>query len=170
VPGERRQLAAVMLTDVVGYSALAQRDEPLALQLAREQDQIVRSTITSFSGRAVKSLGAVVLAAFDSALDAVTCALEIQDCVVRRNASSGEVPLALRIGVHQGDLIHHENDVFGDAVNIVARVERFAESGGICVSQQVFDLRRDAKFVDLLERHRAIAELGLGKPHTATLI
>ncbi|MGA8678965.1 MAG: adenylate/guanylate cyclase domain-containing protein [Acidimicrobiales bacterium] len=137
--GDRRQLAAVMLTDMVGYSSLTQRDEKLALELAREQEEIVRPILGAFGGRAVKSLGDGLLVEFASALDAVRCSLEIQSAVKRRNSDCEGEPISLRIGVHLGDVVHRDEDVYGDAVNIVARIEPHADHGGVCVSQQVYD-------------------------------
>jgi TolB-like protein len=129
----------MMLTDMVGYSSLTQRDEKLALELAREQDHIVRATAATFGGRTVKSLGDGVLVEFASALDAVKCALEIQNAIDERNSAAEGEHVALRIGVHLGDVVHRDEDVFGDAVNIVARIEPHADHGGVCVSQQVYD-------------------------------
>jgi adenylate cyclase len=143
VTGERRELAAMMLTDMVGYSSLTQRDERRALELVRELERIVRSGIRSFHGRTVKSLGDGFLAEFRNALDAVSCAIEIQKAVDARNARSNDEPLAIRIGIHLGDVVHREGDIFGDAVNIVARVEPLADPGGVCVSQQVYDQVRN---------------------------
>ena len=128
-----------MLTDMVGYSFLTQRHEKLALDLAHEQDQIVRTISATFGGRTVKSLGDGVLVEFGSALDAVRCALQIQEAVSQRNSTAGGERIALRIGIHLGDVVHRDDDVFGDAVNIVARIEPHADHGGVCISQQVYD-------------------------------
>lgn len=128
-----------MLTDMVGYSRLTQRDEKLALELAHEQDQIVRGIVAYFGGRAVKSLGDGVLAEFASALDAVKCALRVQDAVEERNSTAEGEHIWLRIGLHLGDVEHRDGDVFGDAVNIVARIEPQSDHGGVCVSRQVYD-------------------------------
>jgi adenylate cyclase len=128
-----------MLTDMVGYSKLMHQDEKLALDLAREQDQIVRGTILHFGGRTVKSLGDGVLAEFGSALNAVKCALRVQEAVAERNSTAEGERIWLRIGVHLGDVEHRDGDVFGDAVNIVARIEPESDQGGVCVSRQVYD-------------------------------
>jgi adenylate cyclase len=128
-----------MLTDMVGYSRLTQRDEKLALELAREQDQIVRGIVAYFGGRVVKSLGDGVLAEFASALDAVKSALRVQDAVEERNSTAKGEHIWLRIGLHLGDVEHRDGDVFGDAVNIVARIEPLSDHGGVCVSRQVYD-------------------------------
>jgi adenylate cyclase len=139
VQGDRRRLAAVMLTDMVGFSWLTQRDERLALSLAHEQEQIVRATVAHHGGRVVKSLGDGVLAEFASALNAVKCALRVQEAVEQRNLAANGQPVLLRIGIHLGDVEHRGSDVFGDAVNIVARVEPHSDHGGVCVSRQVYD-------------------------------
>jgi adenylate cyclase len=139
----------MMLTDMVGYSALTQRDEAAALSLVREQEQIVRPLLRKFEGRTVKMLGDGFLAEFSNARAAVECAIEIQGTTHRRNQAGLPEHLELRIGVHLGDVVHRSQDVFGDAVNIVARIEPLADPGGICISQQVYDQVRnvvDARF------------------------
>ena len=128
-----------MLTDMVGYSSLTQRDEKLALDFVREQEDIVRPIVAAFGGRIVKTLGDGLLVEFASALEAVRCALQIQEAIGTRNTEAGGELLLLRIGIHLGDVVHRNNDVFGDAVNIVARIEPHAEHGGVCVSRQVYD-------------------------------
>lgn len=136
---ETRRLAAVMLTDIVGYSALTQRDEALALRLLREHEQIVRPLLGVHGGREVKGLGDGFLIEFDSALEATRCAIAIQKAFHDRNAKPGAAPLELRIGIHLGDVIHRDDDVFGDAVNIAARIQPVADPGGICLSGPVLE-------------------------------
>ncbi len=138
-----RRLAAMMLTDMVGYSALAQRDEGRALEAVQEQERVLRPIFASFGGRPVKSLGDGFLVEFGSALDAVRCAISIQQVMDRRNSSSDGGPIELRIGIHLGDVVHRGKDVFGDAVNIAARIEPLADPGGVSVSQQVYDQVRN---------------------------
>jgi adenylate cyclase len=138
-----RQLAAMMLTDMVGYSALAQRDERLALTLVREQERIVRRALRSYRGRTVKTLGDGFLAEFPNALDAVECAVGIQRALEERNSERRDGTIQLRIGIHLGDVVHRDRDVFGDAVNVVARIEPLADPGGVCLSQPVYDQVRN---------------------------
>lgn len=141
-----------MLTDMVGYSAATQRDERQALTLLREQERIVRPILNSYEGRTVKTLGDGFLVEFSNALDAVTCAVEVQKALHRRNSRSSAERIELRIGVHLGDVVHRSHDIFGDAVNIVSRIEPLADPGGVCVSQQVYDQVRnklDSPFVSL---------------------
>ncbi|MDA4128163.1 MAG: tetratricopeptide repeat protein [Thaumarchaeota archaeon] len=137
--GGQRRLAAIVFTDMVGYSAIAQRDEPLALKLLDTQNELVRSVLKNHQGREVKTIGDAFLLEFESALDAVLCSLEIQNAVSERNQRSPDTErILLRIGIHAGDVIHRDGDVFGDAVNIASRVVSYSEAGSICVSEQVY--------------------------------
>ncbi|MGD9675686.1 MAG: adenylate/guanylate cyclase domain-containing protein [Candidatus Bipolaricaulia bacterium] len=137
---DTRQLAAIMLTDIVGYTALTQVDEALTLALLEEHASLLRPLFAEHSGREIKGTGDGFLVEFPSALEAVRCAIEIQRALHERNSA---VPLdrtiQVRIGVHLGDVVHRGNDIFGDGVNITARIEPLAEPGGICLSRQVYD-------------------------------
>ena len=138
-PIKERRLAAIMFTDMVGFTALAQKDEPRALELLEEQRNLVRSEYPRFKGREIKTMGDAFLLEFSSALDAASCALAIQRSIRKRNRSRGTERFLLRIGIHVGDLVSAGGDIFGDAVNIASRIEPMAEPGGICVTQQVYD-------------------------------
>jgi adenylate cyclase len=133
-----RRLSAIMFTDMVGSTASAQADEASALKLRDEQASLVRPLFGAHHGREIKSLGDGFLAEFDSALSAVQCALDIQRCLHERNSQPGVTPIQLRIGIHLGDVEQRETDIFGDAVNIAARVEPLADPGGVCISEEVF--------------------------------
>jgi adenylate cyclase len=140
VPESQRRLAAIMFTDMVGYSALAQADEAAALAALEEHNQLLRPIFSKFRGREVKTVGDAFLVEFDSALEAVQCALEIQKTLHRHNAASPrERSIRIRIGIHVGDVVQTGGDVLGDAVNIASRIEALAEPGGICLTQQVYD-------------------------------
>jgi len=137
--GERR-LAAVMFTDTVGFTALAQRDEALAMELLNEQRGYLRPIFIKFKGREVKTMGDAFLVEFASSLDAVRCALEIQSSLREANSKRPEDrKILVRIGIHLGDLIHSGTDVAGDAVNVASRIEPLAPPGGICVTQPVYE-------------------------------
>ena len=127
-----------MFTDMVGYSALAQRDDELALELLEEHRRLLREIFPRFHGTEVKTIGDGFLVEFHSALEAAECAIEIQHALSKRNA---DVPLErrieIKIGVHIGDVVHRNGDVYGDGVNIASRIEPLAGAGGICVSMDV---------------------------------
>jgi class 3 adenylate cyclase/tetratricopeptide (TPR) repeat protein len=128
-----------MFTDMVGFSAVTQHDEPLALKLVDEQRSLVRPVFGQFGGREVKTMGDGSLVVFDSALDATECAVEIQRQLFERNRDMAGERIELRVGIHVGDVVHSENDVYGDAVNIASRVEPLAEAGGVCVTGPVYE-------------------------------
>jgi uncharacterized repeat protein (TIGR03803 family) len=137
---EHRKLAAIMFTDMVGYSALSQRNESLALELLEEHRQLLRAVFPKHQGQEIKSTGDGFLVEFASALAAVQCAVEIQQLMRKRNEGrSAERRVLIRVGIHLGDVVRRENDVFGDGVNIAARIEPLAEPGGICVSRAVYE-------------------------------
>ena len=143
-PANVRRLAAIMFTDMVGYTSLAQSNERLALELLEKQRSVLRPVFRAHRGREVKTIGDAFLVEFDSALDATTCAVELQTVLHRYNESvAGERKVRLRVGIHLGDVSHKDRDVLGDAVNIASRIEPLADPEGVCISEQVFDQVRN---------------------------
>src|SRR5437660_3453737 len=135
---EQRKLAAIMFTDMVGYSALAQRNEALAQGLLEEHRALLRSLFPRFNGTEIKTIGDAFLAEFQSALEAAQCAIEIQRTLAKRNHDvPGDRRIEIKIGIHIGDVVHRGGDVYGDGVNIASRIEALAGAGGICVSSDV---------------------------------
>ena len=135
---EQRKLAAIMFTDMVGYSALSQRDEKLAQELLEEHRRLLREIFPRFNGTEIKTIGDAFLVEFGSALEAAQCAIEIQRTLAKRNADiAPDRRIELKIGVHIGDVVHRGGDVYGDGVNIASRIEPVAGPGGICVSMDV---------------------------------
>jgi len=135
---EERKLAAIMFTDMVGYSALAQRDDKVALELLEEHRRLLREIFPRFHGTEIKTIGDAFLVEFGSALEAAQCAIEIQRTLAKRNHDvTSDRRIELKIGIHIGDVVHRDGDVYGDGVNIASRIEQLAGAGGICVSMDV---------------------------------
>jgi TolB-like protein/class 3 adenylate cyclase len=140
-----RRLAAILAADVAGYSRLMGADEEGTLErLKAHRRQLIDPKITEHHGRIVKTTGDGVLAEFASVVDAVRCATEVQRGMIDREPeATDERQIRFRIGVNLGDIIAEGGDIFGDGVNVAARLEALAEPGGICVSGTVRDHIRD---------------------------
>jgi adenylate cyclase len=140
MPDGERRLAAIMYTDMVGYTALGQRSESLSLALVEEQRRLIRPILGRHNGREIKTIGDAFLVEFPSALDAVRCAYDIQRATREFNISFPEEKrIHLRVGLHLGDVVESHGDISGDAVNVASRIEPLAEDGGVCLTRQVFD-------------------------------
>jgi class 3 adenylate cyclase/pimeloyl-ACP methyl ester carboxylesterase len=167
----QRRLAAILAADVVGYSRLMGSDEIGTLtSLKSHRRELIDSAITAHSGRIVKTTGDGMLVEFASVVDAVSCAVNIQRSMVRRNAGIPEDrQIVFRIGINVGDIIIDGDDIFGDGVNIAARLETLCEPGGVCISRTANDQIRDKlslAFADLGEQavkniSRAVGVFGL---------
>src|SRR5208283_4602415 len=148
-----RRLAAVLAADVVGYSRLMGADEAGTLAaLKRHRETIFDPAVAAHNGRVVKLMGDGVIVEFGSVVDAVNCALSVQRAIATIADGSGSRPnIVLRIGINLGDVIIENDDIYGDGVNIAARLEPLAEPGGICVSSIVNESvgnRIDVRFQD----------------------
>jgi len=133
-----RRLAAIMFTDIAGYTALTQTDESGALRLLHEQRELCRPLLEAHQGREVKSMGDGLLIEFPDVLDAVNFGVELLSRVHERNVLEKVRPLLLRVGIHLGDVQSEGTDILGDAVNIASRVEPMADPEGVCVSEPVY--------------------------------
>ncbi len=146
-----RRLAAILAADVVGYSQMMGADEAGTLaDLKRHREIVFNPATARHKGRIVKLMGDGALVEFASVVDAVNCALDIQNAMIAA-AQSGETSIKLRIGINLGDVIIEGEDIYGEGVNIAARVEPLAEPGGICISAIVHESignRIDARFTD----------------------
>ena len=132
-----RKLAAILAADVAGYSRLMGADEEGTLaRLRAHRRELIDPKIAEHRGRIVKTTG--MLVEFGSVVDALRCATELQANMAERNAVAPAVHrIDFRIGIHQGDVVVEDGDIFGDGVNVAARLEALAEPGGICVSARV---------------------------------
>jgi adenylate cyclase len=152
-----RRLAAILAADVAGYSRLIGADEEGTLKrLKAVRAELIDPKIVGHKGRIVKTTGDGLLVEFASVVDALRCAVEVQRAMTARNAGVPEDRrLDLRIGIHQGDIVVEDGDIFGDGVNVAARLEGLADPGGICISARVQEDaagRLDLAFEDLGEQ------------------
>ena len=137
----KRKLAAIVFTDIVGFTRLSAENEPAALKLLEKQRELLKPIVESYKGEWLKEIGDGLLLSFETNLDAVECAINIQKIV--KTVEN----LNLRIGIHQGEVVFQGSDVIGDDVNIASRIEPFSASGGIAVSGRVnASLERDPNF------------------------
>ena len=152
-----RELAAILAADVAGYSRLMGADEEGTLaQLKAHRREVIDPKIGEHNGRIVKTTGDGLLVEFGSVIDALRCAMEIQTGMAQRTTvSPSDRQIAFRIGIYQGDVVVEDGDIFGDGVNVAARIEALAEPGGVCVSARVQEDatgRLDLAFEDMGEQ------------------
>jgi TolB-like protein/class 3 adenylate cyclase/cytochrome c-type biogenesis protein CcmH/NrfG len=151
-----RRLAAILAADVMGYSRLTERDEEASTATLRMYRAVVEESITAHRGHIFSSAGDGVVAEFPSIVEAIRCAVEIQNEIAERNASvPKDDQMQFRIGVNLGDVIVEDNDLYGTGVNVAVRLEQLAQPGGICISQTVYDQVRkivEIPFQDIGER------------------
>ncbi|MBP6978657.1 MAG: tetratricopeptide repeat protein [Bacteroidales bacterium] len=129
---EQRKLAAIMFTDIVGYSALMSKDEKVSLQILNKNRELQKAALSRHHGEFIKEIGDGTLSIFQSSWDAVSCSMELQSTLQET------AYFQLRIGIHMGDVVISEKDVFGDGVNIASRIQAICEPGGILISETVY--------------------------------
>jgi adenylate cyclase len=138
--GFKRKLAAILSADVAGYSRLMGEDEAATVRTLDTYKRVVSDLIQQHRGRVVDAVGDNLLAEFASVVDAVQCAVAVQKEIQARNLELPETRrMQFRIGINLGDVIEEEDHIYGDGVNIAARLQSLAEPGGICVSKTAFD-------------------------------
>ena len=132
-PKVERKLAAIVFTDIVGFTEITAYDQSQALDILKQQRKILKPLVELYNGKWVKEIGDGLLLIFDTVTDAVNCSIDIQ------NKTKSIDNIYLRIGIHQGEIVLQENDVIGDDVNIASRIEAFSATGGIAISNKVND-------------------------------
>jgi class 3 adenylate cyclase len=139
-PSINRRLAAILAADIAGYSRLMGEDEDATVAALKSHQAVVLPLVSRYGGQVIDTAGDGILAEFPSVINATECAVEIQTVMAMRNES---VPLQrrmlFRIGINLGDVIHDESRIYGDGVNVAARLEGIAEPGGVCISRQVYE-------------------------------
>lgn len=151
-PGLQRKLAAIMFTDIYRYSRLMSKDEQQAIRMLADHDRITGEVIAGFASRILKRMGDAVFAEFGSSVDALQCAIRIQQAFKDYNEGKGEnEKILVRIGLHEGDVIVRGDDLFGEGVNVAARLEPLADPGGICVSEALYQSVRNATKIEALK-------------------
>jgi class 3 adenylate cyclase/pimeloyl-ACP methyl ester carboxylesterase len=151
VPSVRRRLAAILAADIAGYSRLMGDDEAATVRDLKGHQGAVLPLIGQHGGRIIDTAGDGILAEFPSVISAVECAIAIQALMAARNDAVPEARRMLfRIGINLGDVIHDDTRIYGDGINVAARLEGIAEPGGICISRQVFEQVNRAVKADFL--------------------
>jgi adenylate cyclase len=139
VPAESRRLAAIMFTDIVGFSRQMGTDEARMLRLLETHNRIIEHAVGEHHGRVIKTIGDGFLAEFPSVVHAVQCAQHIQTQLrVHNTDKASPEQIHVRIGIHSGDIVQREGDIFGDGVNIASRLQPLAEPDAICLSDVVY--------------------------------
>jgi class 3 adenylate cyclase len=138
--GFKRKLTAILSADVVGYSRLMDNNEEATILTLKDYHEVMSNLIQQHKGRVVDTTGDNLMAEFASAVDAVNCAVEIQRKLAKRNSDlPDDHKMHFRIGVNVGDVVQEGDRIYGDGVNIAARVEALADAGGISISGRVYD-------------------------------
>ena len=151
-----RKVAVIFATDVVGYSTMMEKNEDQTLKNLKSCRNIIEGMIKEYHGRIFNTAGDSVLAEFQSAVEAVICASEFQKTIKERNNSVGEEEkMQFRVGINFGDVVIEGENLYGEGVNVAARLEALAQPGGICLSRNVHEIvnkKTDFEFHDLGEQ------------------
>ncbi|NQU04914.1 MAG: tetratricopeptide repeat protein [Calditrichaeota bacterium] len=149
---DKRRLSAIMFTDIVGYTLKMGEDEIKMLRLLKDHSQLVETAAENHDGEIVKRMGDGYLISFGSALNAVLCAIDIQQALRKYNKDKPETDqVHIRIGIHLGDIVISEGDVFGNGVNVASRIEPLAHPDGICITRAVYDIVKKKMTVRAVE-------------------
>ena len=148
-----RKLAAIMFTDIVGFTKIMGDDETTALSILENQQSLINPIIEEYKGTIIKKMGDGLLIEFPSTVGAVECAIQMQDSIKSYNMSDDNLEFHIRIGIHLGDIVILGDDILGDGVNIASRIEPLASPDGICITDAVYQsvkskLKLDAKRID----------------------
>lgn len=134
------RLAAILYTDIVGFSRMMEKDEVGTIKLMEHHNSLIRTHVSAYNGNIIKTIGDAFLIEFSNATNAVKCAIEIQKELETFNAGKPSVPLVLRIGCHLGDIYFYESDALGEGINIASRLQSLCRPGRICMSAEVNNL------------------------------
>ena len=150
-----RKLAAIMFTDIVGFTKIMTTSEDTAINILKAQDDIISPLLEEYSGNLLKKMGDGMLVEFSSAVDAVECAMKIQSSIKEYNSTDND-EFHIRIGIHLGDVVMLGDDILGDGVNIASRIEPLASPDGICITEAVHQsikskLKIDARRISEVE-------------------
>ena len=148
-----RKLAAIMFTDIVGFTKIMGNDETTALSILQNQQCLINPIVDNHKGKIIKKMGDGMLIEFPSTVEAVECATQMQNSIKSYNLSNDNIEFHLRIGIHLGDVVILGDDILGDGVNIASRIEPMANPDGICITEAVYQsvkskLKLDAKRID----------------------
>jgi len=154
-PRIERKLAAIMFTDIVGFTKIMTTSEDTAINILKAQDDIISPLLEEYSGNLLKKMGDGMLVEFSSAVDAVECAMKIQSSIKEYNSTDND-EFHIRIGIHLGDVVMLGDDILGDGVNIASRIEPLASPDGICITEAVHQsikskLKIDARRISEVE-------------------
>ncbi|HEV8711490.1 MAG TPA: adenylate/guanylate cyclase domain-containing protein [Candidatus Binatia bacterium] len=154
---ETRRLAAIMFTDMVGFSRQMGSNEARLLRLLEVHNQLIQQAVTQHHGTVIKTIGDAFLVDFPSVVNAVQCTQRIQEQLRAQNADKGSAEqIHVRIGIHLGDIVQKDGDVFGDGVNIASRLQELAEPDTVCISDMVYR--------DVTKKLELGAVVSLGRP------